>query len=31
MDLLEAASQASRFRRELNEDATSPIDIFALA
>ena len=30
MNLLEAACQASRFRHELNEDATSPIDIFAL-
>lgn len=31
MGVLEAAGQASRFRRDLHEDATSPIDIFALA
>lgn len=31
MDAYESVSQTSRFRRELHEDATSPIDIFALA
>lgn len=31
MDAYESVSQASRFRRELHEDATSPIDIFSLA
>lgn len=31
MDQLELASRATRLRRELGEDATSPIDIFALA
>lgn len=31
MDAYESISKASRFRHELHEDATSPIDIFALA
>ena len=31
MNPLDLSSKATRFRKELGEDATSPIDIFALA